>query len=64
MQACRKDTLLQMLGMLAPWVHDGMVADAVFKVAATFPMEKVAIGVHPQGLPFDVEKFLSQVAAS
>ena len=57
-------SLLQMLGMLAPWIHEGVVADAVFKVAATFPMERVPIGVPRQGLPFDVEEFLSQVAAS
>jgi hypothetical protein len=41
-----------------------MVADGVLKVAANFAMEKVAIGVPRQGLPFDVQKFLSQVAAS
>ena len=25
--------MLEMLGMLAPWIHDGVVADTVFKVA-------------------------------
>lgn len=57
-------SLLQMLGALAPWIHEGVIADAVFKVAASFPMEGVPFGVPRQGLPFDVEEFLSQVAAS
>ena len=56
--------MLEMLGMLAPWIHEGVVADAVFKVAATFPMEGVTIGVPRQGLPFDVQEFVSQVAKS
>ena len=55
---------LDMLGMLKPWINEGVVADAVFKVAATFPMNGVPIGVPRQGLPFDVQEFISQVAAS
>ena len=56
--------MLDMLGMLRPWIHEGVVADAVFKVAATFPVNGMAIGVPRQGLPFDVQEFISQVAAS
>lgn len=56
--------MLDMLGMLSPWIHEGVVADAVFNVAATFPMEGMAIGVPRQGLPFDVQEFFSQVAKS
>jgi len=56
--------VLQMLGMLAPWIHEGVVADAVFNVAATFPMDGMKIGVPRQGFPFDVQEFLSQVVAS
>ena len=56
--------MMDMLGMLAPWIHDGVVADAVFKVAATFPMQDMAIGVPREGLPFDVHEFFSQVAKS
>lgn len=56
--------ILDMLGMLRPWIHEGAVADAVFKVAATFPMNGMVIGVPRQGFPFDVEEFFSQVTAS
>lgn len=53
--------MLEMLGMLAPWIHDGVVADTVFKVAATFPMNGMRIGVPRQGFPFDAQGFLAQV---
>jgi hypothetical protein len=51
---------VSMLGMmtkitpdvLAQWTHDGEFDDAVFQVAATFPMEKMRTGVVRQGLPF------------
>ena len=49
--------------MLAPWTHDGDLDDAVFQVAATFPMKKMAIGVEQKGLPLDVEEFVKQVGA-
>ena len=51
--------MLEMIGMLAPWIQEGVIADAVFHVAATFPMKGMAIGVPRQGLPFDVQEFLS-----
>lgn len=54
--------MLEMLGLLGRWIQDGVLADAVFKVAATFPMEGMTIGVPRQGLPFDVQEFMSQVA--
>jgi len=37
---------------LAQWTHDGEFDDAVFQVAATFPMEKMRTGVVREGLPF------------
>lgn len=58
--------MLEMLGMLKPWIHEGVVADAVFKVAATLPMNGMKVGVpcSTTGLPFDVQEFMSQVTAS
>jgi hypothetical protein len=56
--------MLEMLGMLAPWIQEGVLADAVFQVAATFPMKGMAIGTPREGFPFDVPEFLSQVAKS
>jgi hypothetical protein len=60
-----------MLGMLqmfpesplAQWTHNGELDDAVFEVAATFPMEKMRTGVLREGLPLDVEEFVKQVGA-
>jgi len=54
--------MLEMFGILAPWIHEGVPADAVFKVAATFPMQGMKIGVPREGFPFDVQEFLSQIA--
>ncbi len=56
--------MLEMFGMLAPWIQEGVIADAVFQVAATFPMKGMAIGTPREGFPFDVHEFLSQVAKS
>jgi hypothetical protein len=47
--------------LLAPWIHDGQPNDAVFEVMATFPMEKMRIGIVRQGLPFDVEEFVKRI---
>jgi len=55
---------LKMLGMLAPWIQEGVIADAVFQVGANFPMKGMAIGTPREGFPFDVQEFLSQVAKS
>jgi hypothetical protein len=49
------------VGLLTPWLHDGELADAVFQVAATFPMKKRSVGVPQQGLPLDVQDFLVQI---
>ena len=54
--------MLERFGMLAPWIQEGVIADAVFQVAATFPMKGMAIGTPREGLPFDAQEFLSQVA--
>ena len=54
--------VLQMLGMLAPWTHGEVVDDAVFKVAATFPMTRMQPGIVYDELPFDLQEFLNQVA--
>jgi len=48
---------------LAQWTHDGEFDDAVFQVAATFPMEKMRTGVVREGLPFDVDEFVKQIGA-
>jgi hypothetical protein len=49
--------------LLARWMHDGQPDDAVFQVAATFPMEKLRAGVVREGPPFDVEEFVRQIGA-
>jgi hypothetical protein len=54
--------VLQMLGMLAPWTQGEVVDDAVFKVAATIPMTRMQPGIVYDGLPFDLQEFLNQVA--
>ena len=60
-----------MLGMLqilpgeplTQWLHDGELDEAVFQVAATFPLKKMEVGVVHEGLPFGVEEFFKQVGA-
>lgn len=49
--------------LLASWTHDGQLDDAVFEVAATFPMQKMKTGVVREGPPFDVEEFVKQIGA-
>src|ERR1700719_906877 len=46
---------------LTPWTHNGLLDDAVFQVAATFPMKNMEVGVVHDGPPFDVEEFLKQI---
>ena len=48
---------------LVRWIHDGEYEDAVFEVAATFPMKKMDTGVVYDGPPFDMEEFVKQVGA-
>jgi hypothetical protein len=47
--------------LLSPWLHDGELDRAVFKVAATFPIHKMQVGIVQQGYPFDVQKFVRQI---
>jgi hypothetical protein len=49
--------------LLASWTHDGQLDDAVFEVAATFPMQKMKTGVIREGPPFDVEEFVKQIGS-
>ena len=53
--------LRSLAGMLLPWVRDGVLADAVFKVGAIFPMKKMSEGAPQQGLPFDVQGFFEEI---
>lgn len=59
-------TMLQLLAgpmqSLAPWMHDGQLDPAAFRVMAAFPLKKMGIGVRHQGLPFDVEEILKEIA--
>jgi hypothetical protein len=48
---------------LTPWTHNGELDDAVFQVAATFPMKRMGVGAVHEGLPFDLEEFLKQIGA-
>lgn len=47
--------------MLSAWLRDGELADAVFEVAAVFPMERMSVGVVGNSLPFDVQGFLAEI---
>jgi hypothetical protein len=62
---CYRSSIIWMLThvaqqQLAPWLRDGKVADPVFRVMASIPMEWVGSEVK-QGLPFDVEEFLRRL---
>jgi len=48
-------------GLLSSYKTDGDFTDAVYRVAAKFPMKRMEVGVTHQGPPFDVEEFLIQV---
>ena len=47
--------------LLSPWLRNGELADTVFRVAATFPMKRMSVGVPQQELPFDVQGFLAEI---
>jgi hypothetical protein len=47
--------------LLADHVHDGQLDDAVFRVAATIPLERREIGVEYDGLPFDSDEFVKRL---
>jgi hypothetical protein len=55
-------SLPSVVALFSRWVHNGEFEDAVLKVAAKFPMKKLNVGVVHQGLPFDVEEFVKQIA--
>ena len=51
----------EQFGLLPGCKRDGDYTDAVFQVAATFPMKLMEVGVTYDGPPFDVEEFMKQV---
>ena len=53
--------LCEQMGMLPGCKRDADYTDAVFPVAATFPMKMMKVGVTHQGPPFDIEEFMKQV---
>ncbi len=57
--------VLQMLpgNLLTPWSHEGELDDAVFQIAATFPMKKLPVGLTKNELPFDVQELVKQIGA-
>src|SRR6266404_3437080 len=57
--------VLQMLpgNPLTPWSHGGELDDAVFQIAATFPMKKLPVGLVKNGLPLDVQELVKQIRA-
>jgi hypothetical protein len=48
-------------GMFSPYKRDGGFTDAVFQVAASFPMKRMEMDVTYDGPPFDVGEFVKQV---
>jgi hypothetical protein len=48
---------------LTQWTHDGDLDDAVFEVAATFPMKKMQAGIVHDGPPFEVDEFVKRIGA-
>ena len=48
---------------LTPWSHEGELDDAVFQIAARFPMKKLPVGLVKNGLPFDVQELVKQIGA-
>jgi hypothetical protein len=57
--------VLQMLpgNPLTPWSREGELDDAVFQIAATFPMRKLPVGLAKNELPFDVQELVKQIGA-
>jgi hypothetical protein len=56
--------LLCQQGHLSAWLHDDEPIEAVFRVAATFPMPSMEPGVVRQGPSLDVPEFVRQVEES
>jgi hypothetical protein len=61
--AYRYGMLRVLAGMLEASWPGGQPSDAVFKVAARMELKWMAVGVVQNGLPFDVEKFLTEIHA-
>jgi hypothetical protein len=55
--------LCDRVGLLSRWLKDGYLDDAVIKVAADFPMDKLDVDVVRHSLPFDVQEFLKRIDA-
>jgi hypothetical protein len=61
--AYRCAMLRVLAGMLESAWPGGQPSDAVFKVAAKMELKWLGLGVVQNGLPFDVEKFLTEIHA-
>ena len=48
-------------GLLSRWTSEGTPIDAVFKIAAVFPVEKLQAGAVHSELPFDVTGLLQAI---
>lgn len=48
-------------GLLSAYKTDGEYTEAVYRLAATFPMKRIEMDVIHEGPPFDTEEFLKQV---
>lgn len=48
-------------GLLSAYKRDGEFTDAVFRVAATFPMKRMEVDVTYEGPPFDTEEFVREI---
>jgi hypothetical protein len=53
--------LCEQMGLFPGSKRDGDFTEAVYRVAATFPMRKMEMDVTYQGPPFDVDEFVKQV---
>jgi hypothetical protein len=47
-------------GLLSPWLHNGELDDAAFKVFAIFPMKRIQNGGQ-EGFPFDIQELTQQI---
>jgi hypothetical protein len=47
--------------LLARWKENGQLDNVVFSVAASIPMNWIAVGIPQWGLPFDVDAFFKQL---
>jgi hypothetical protein len=47
-------------GLLSPWLHNGVLDDAVFKIFATFSIKRIQKGGQ-EGFPFDIQELTKQI---